>query len=195
LCVVNINYMKIKDVNSIYFGIERSDKNSIVSSSKFWKPKKMYITFADYFVKYMHDEYKWSIKADFAKIIEKECKSMSFLKSIVLYHEIVEYLVTNGSEDSWDYSHPIAVEITSNKLKKHIPELTKFSNIDIYEAEFYTTFGQLETGNPFLDNSRYAKKREELSKKQIQIVAILNKSYKPLFLSTLDLFNDLIADR
>lgn len=187
--------MKIKDSNSIYFGIERSDKNSIVSSAKFWKPKKTYSAFAEYFVKYMHDEYKWSLKADFVKIIHNECKSIGFLKSIVLYHEIVEYLVTNGSEDSWDYSHPIAVEITSNKLKKHIPELGKYTNIDIYEAEFYTTFGQLETGNPFLDNSRYAKKIDDLTKKQKEIVAILNKSYKPLFTSTLDLFNDLIADR
>jgi hypothetical protein len=156
--------------------------------SKKGRVKELIPSIADY----LHSEFSWAKENEVVDVLHNGAKTL--WQSVMPYHEVVEWLAHGGESDTWDWAHPIAVDMTGNRLKQMIPELLPYTNEDIQEGSVPYLHGSQRTGNPLLDNDRTTK--EDLTKTQREVYDILNEKYKsaPMFTTVQSLLEDLLND-
>lgn len=169
------------DKPNIYEGISPEDARYINENVRRFLTKKWRDYLVPWIQEYLHTEFKWGKDNEVVDVLRAGCSVL--WESLVPYHEVVEWLSHGGEEDTWDHSHPIAIEMTGNALKQKHPRFSGFCNVDIHRAIEHSLHGTQLTGNPLLDDSRYGILHNSLTPAQKDIVFILDELWnkEPLF--------------
>jgi hypothetical protein len=141
---------------------------------------------------YLVSEFSWGIKNEVVDVLYNGAKNL--FESIMPYHEVVEFLAHGGEADTWDWAHPIAVDMTGNRLKQILPELLPYSNHDIQEGSVPFLHGSQKTGNWWLDHDKTTK--DDLTPSQREVYDILDAKYHsvPMFRNVQEILQHLIAE-
>lgn len=169
--VIRVNYWFPQI--TLFEGLKRSDIQPIIDYS--FKYLEKTDKLVEYIQNHLYKTFAWSKNNDIIDILKnKSNKYEGLIYTLVPYHEVVEYLASNDGRYDWNYTHPVAVAITGNKLKRLIPKLIDYSNQDIQEVSEYLTRGKQKSGNELIDN--YPIKLSELNNNQKKIVKIIKEN-------------------
>ncbi len=154
---------------SLYHNVSNDNVKQIKEMAKFYKLKRNINDCLPAIQEYLFTEFKWKRENEVVNVLRKGTTKL--IDSIMPYHEVVEYLAHGGEADTWDWAHPIAVDITGNRLKQVIAELIPYTNDEIQEATCPLLHGYQLTGNYFLDND--PKTKNDLTKREREAYDII----------------------
>ncbi len=158
--------------NNLYYNVNSDIVKQIKGMARFYKTKKYINDCIPAIQEYLFTEFKWKRENEVVNVLRKGTTKL--IDSIMPYHEVVEYLAHGGETDTWDWAHPVAVDITGNRLKEVISELIPYTNDEIQEATCPLLHGYQLTGNYFLDND--PKTKDDLTKREREAFEIILKN-------------------